>query len=263
LWYYFKGKKLKGGPYKNAVRGRLLFYRPGINISDEVHTGITAKPGYGLAEIPFKGLNYDEHYWCNSWAQLKDKHTRYSKGEGKVLYLEGKRFTWFMLIYQAIKRFFTAFLKQEYYKDGFKGMRFSFYEARYTFLSWHSLQKYQQELKSKGAFKSQAEVAQEQMQKKAEDFIKVTQEIKQDYEKEIDQLLKEQIMQQYQKSLHRLVNDMLEINAFELVKKVLSIASFNEEMTYYISTTLLLDRLKLIQESGSYNLKIKLKKILN
>ena len=131
LWYYFKGKKLKGGPYKNAVRGRLLFYRPGINISDEVHTGITAKPGYGIAEIPFTGKNYDEHFWCNSWAQLKDKHTRYAKGEGKVLYQEGNRFSWFKLIFKTIQAFLVAFIKQEYYRDVITGLKFSYHEGRY------------------------------------------------------------------------------------------------------------------------------------
>jgi glycosyltransferase involved in cell wall biosynthesis len=259
LWYYFKGEKLKGGPYKNAIRGRLLFYRPGINISDEVHTGITAKPGYGLAEIPFTGKNYDEHFWCNSWAQLKDKHTRYAQGEGKVLYLEGKRFTWVKLIFQTLKAFLYAFIKQEYYRDGFTGVSFSYHEGRYSYISWMSLRKYQAELKIAGKLQTTKQVAIEQMQQKVQQFVAETEQIILSYKQTEDTNLKTQIIQQYQKSLHRLVNDALEINAFDLAKKAMDSASFNEEMKTYIVNGLLMERVKLIQNSGSYRLLCRLK----
>jgi glycosyltransferase involved in cell wall biosynthesis len=254
LWYYFKGKKLKGGPYKNAVRGRLLFYRPGVNVSDEVHTGITAKPGYGITEIPFTGLNYDEHFWCNSWTQLKDKHTRYAKGEGKVLYQEGNRFSWLKLIFKTIQAFFYAFIKQEYYRDGFTGLRFSYYEGRYKFLSWISLRIYQTELKKLGKFKNTKLVALEKMEQKVQQFVIETMQIELSYQQTENKELKAQILNQYQKSLNRLVNDALEINAFDLAQMALNTASFNDEMKSYLINSLLLDRLKLIQNSGSYNL---------
>jgi glycosyltransferase involved in cell wall biosynthesis len=254
LWYYFKGKKLKGGPYKNAVRGRLLFYRPGINISDEVHTGITAKPGYGIAEIPFTGLNYDEHYWCNSWEQLKDKHTRYAKGEGKVLYQEGKRFSWVKLIYKTIQAFLIAFIKQEYYRDGFTGLKFSYHEGRYSYISWMSLRKYQAELKKEGKLLTPKQVAMEQMQQKVQQFVIETERIALSYKQTEDTSLKAQIIKQYQKSLHRLVNDALEINAFDLAQIAIEAASFNDEMKTFVVTDILMGRLKLIQYSGSYRL---------
>lgn len=260
LWYYFKGKKLKGGPYKNPVRGRLLFYRPGINISDEVHTGITAKPGYGIAEIPFTGKNYDEHFWCNSWAQLKDKHTRYAKGEGKVLYQEGKRFSWFKLIVKTIQAFLYAFIIQEYYRDGITGLKFSYHEGRYSYLSWMSLRKYQVELKKAGKLQSPKQVAMQQMQQKVQQFVSETEQIILSYNLTEDTNLKAQIIQQYQKSLHRLVNDALEINAYELAEKAMNAASFNEEMKTYLVNGLLMNRLKLIQNSGSYKLVRKIRK---
>lgn len=262
LWYYFKGKKLKGGPYKNAIRGRLLFYRPGINISDEVHTGITAKPGYGIAEIPFTGKNYDEHFWCNSWTQLKDKHTRYAKGEGKVLYQEGKRFSWFKLIFKTIQAFLIAFFKQEYYRDGITGIKFSYHEGRYSYISWMSLKKYQAELKKAGKLLTPKQVAMEQMQQKVQQFVVETEQIIWSYKQTEDTNLKAQILQQYQKSLHRIVNDALEINAYELAQKSMNAASFNDEMKIYIVNGLLLKRLKLIQNSGSYSLIRRLKKLI-
>lgn len=261
LWYYFKGKKLKGGPYQKAIRGRLLFYRPGINVSDEVHTGITAKAGYGIAEIPFTGENYDEHYWCNSWSQLKDKHSRYAKGEGKVLYLKGKRFGILPMIYFTVKKFFDALFTQQYYKDRITGLRFSSYEARYTFLSWMSLKNYQKERKSIGELKSRIEVAKELLGEKVETFIATTEEVKDTYSSANNATMQDQILEQYQKSLHRIVNDVLELNEFELAKKTIQAASFNNEMKDYICNILLLGRFKLIQNSGSYKLGKKFAKV--
>jgi hypothetical protein len=260
LWYYFKGEKLKGGPYQTAIRGRLLFYRPGINISDEVHAGITCKPGYGITEIPFTGKNYDEHYWCNSWKQLKDKHTRYSKGEGKVLYNEGKRFSFISLFYYSIKTFWLSYIQQGYYKDGIRGLRFSLYEGRYVFLSWKSLNKYQQELKLSGELKSPKDLALDIMKSKVEQFITGSDEIINAYHNTQDLNLKLQIITQYQKSLYRIVNDALELNAFDLVENIFQKSAFNDEMKTYIINNLLLDRLKLIQNSGRYRL---MKKIRN
>lgn len=254
LWYYFKGEKLKGGPYHTAIRGRLLFYRPGINISDEVHVGISCKPGFGITEIPFTGKNYDEHYWCNSWKQLKDKHTRYSKGEGKVLYNEGKRFSLITLFHYTINAFLFALLKQKYYRDGIRGFLFSFYEARYAYLSWRSLYKHQQVLKAKGEYKNPQDVALEIMRNKVHQFIIGSDEILNSYQNTTDINLKSQIISQYQKSLFRIVNDALEINAFDVTIEAIQKASFNDEMNVFIKNNILLDRLKLIQYSGSYKL---------
>jgi hypothetical protein len=252
LWYYFKGEKLKGGPYQNAIRGRLLFYRPGINITDEVHVGITCKPGYGITEIPFTGKNYNEHYWCNSWKQLKDKHTRYSEGEGKVLYNEGKRFSLIALFHYTIKAFLFALLKQKYYRDGIRGFLFSYYEARYAFLSWRSLYKLQRDLIAEGLYKKPKEVALEIMRYKVHQFIMGSDEIINSYQSTPDLNLKSQIIAQYQKSLFRLVNDALEINAFDVTEEAIQKASFNDEMNVFIKNNILLNRLKLIQNSGSY-----------
>jgi hypothetical protein len=97
------------------------------------------------------------------------------------------------------------------------------------------------------------------MQQKVEAFIATSQEIKENYKKASDPNLQQQILQQYQKSLHRLVNDALEINAFDLAQKAMDSASFCEEMKSYVVNDLLLGRLKLIQHSGSYRLVKRLK----
>jgi hypothetical protein len=254
IWYFFKGKKLKGGYYKNAVRGRLLFFKPGINVSNEVHEAISLKPGFEKTEIPFNGQNYDEHYWCNSWAHFREKHDRYALGEGKVLYFNGNRFSWIRLIIRTIKTFFDHLIRQEYFRDGFTGLGLSFLYARYTFLSWLNLKKFQEELSSKGEQKKISEIAFEQMQNKVDQFNKVSYDIINSYVKTEDLELKNKIIKQYQKSLFAIVNDALEINAFDIAEKAINKASFNDEMKIYISNQILLKRLKLIQCSGSFQL---------
>jgi hypothetical protein len=95
-----------------------------------------------------------------------------------------------------------------------------------------------------------------------EQFVTETEQIALSYKQTEDTNLKEQIIQQYQKSLHRLVNDALEINAFDLAQKAIDAASFNDEMKTFVVKDLLMGRLKLIQYSGSYRLAKRLKKKL-
>src|SRR5690606_13887661 len=95
-----------------------------------------------------------------------------------------------------------------------------------------------------------------------ETFITTTEEVKEAYSSAYDAILKDQILEQYQKSLHRIVNDVLELNEFGLAKKTIQAASFNEKMNKYINTELLLDRFNLIQNSGSYRMGKKLSKVI-
>lgn len=143
------------------------------------------------------------------------------------------------------------------------GLRFSYFEGRYTFLSWLSLKEYQRDLKLKGNYQTPQEVALRLMEKKIEQFLNGSEEIINSYNFTNDLELKYQIIQQYQKSLHRIINDALEINAFELIDKAIQKASFNDEMNIYIKNKLLLDRLKLIQYSGSYKLYKIIKNLIN
>ena len=98
------------------------------------------------------------------------------------------------------------------------------------------------------------------MKSKVEQFITGSDEIINAYHNTQDLNLKLQIITQYQKSLYRIVNDALELNAFDLVENIFQKSAFNDEMKTYIINNLLLDRLKLIQNSGRYRL---MKKIRN
>ncbi len=67
---HFKGKALKGTTYGGIVYARILDFKPGISIDDDVHNGIRVLPGFDKTKIWFEMENYDRHLWCNSWAQL-------------------------------------------------------------------------------------------------------------------------------------------------------------------------------------------------
>lgn len=117
-----------------------------------------------------------------------------------------------------------------------------------------SLRSYQAKLKKTGELQTPKVVMLEQMRQKVQQFVTETDQIVLSYQQTEDKQLMDQILKQYQKSLHRMVNDALEINAFDLAKKAMNAASFNDEMKRYLVNGLLLDRLKLIQNSGSYRL---------
>jgi glycosyltransferase involved in cell wall biosynthesis len=260
--YLFKGEKFKGGPYSKIIYGRQLFYRPGLNVTDQVHEGIFAKAGYGKTNLKIDGKNYNEHYWCNSWQQLKDKHNRYTQSEGKRLYLRGFRFSIFNLIVKTIAKFISSYIGGKYFKDGIKGLRVSLYDARYTGLSWLNLRRYQKELKSIGQLKPNQQVQIELIQEKIEELRVTTQAFIIDYQN-AEEKLKALMLAQYQKSVHRLFNDALELNAFNEANNILEIASFNEEMKKYLLQNMCMERFKLIQESGSYKMAKQLSSVLS
>jgi hypothetical protein len=258
--YLFKGERFKGGPYSKIIFGRQLFYRPGITVTDQVHNGIFAKAGYGKTNIELKEDNYNEHHWCNSWKQLKNKQNRYTQSEGKRLYLKGKRFSYFKLIYHTIAMFFKSYFKGQYFKDAFKGLRVSLYEARYTGLSWLNLKQFEKELKETGQLKTHLHVQKDIFQEKIEELKETTLYLNENYQK-AESDLKPLMIKQYKVSVHRMYNDAMELGLYEESEQILKIAAFNDEMKDYLLYNLSMERFKLIQNSGSYKLAKRISKL--
>lgn len=140
---HFKGKPLKGTVYGGIIYARLLYRFSGVTIGSEVHAGIQMKPAYSRIKIKYEGNNFDTHYWCESWRQLLDKHKRYLKGEGMAQYNLGNRYSLKKQWYDSIIRFYYSFKTREGYKDGLTGLLLSFLAARYEFLKYRELRKYQ------------------------------------------------------------------------------------------------------------------------
>ena len=140
---HFKGKALKGTTYGGIVYARLLYFKPGISIDDDVHNGIKVLPGFDKTKIWFEAENYDRHLWCNSWAQLYDKHRRYLLGEGQARYNEGRRYRFGDEWKGLVRTFYFNFKGMKGYTDGLRGLGISLMEARYEFIASRRLLKYQ------------------------------------------------------------------------------------------------------------------------
>ncbi len=143
MFNYFKGKKLKGTVYGGVIYARLLYRLSGVHVGNEVHSSIKMKDGYTRIKIKFEGENYSRHYWCSSWSQLLSKHNRYLKGEGLAQYKLGLRYSFKKQWYDSLIKFYYSFKTREGYKDGLTGFLLSFFAARYEFLKWKELRKFQ------------------------------------------------------------------------------------------------------------------------
>lgn len=147
MFNFFKGKKLEGTYFGGLVYARCLYRRSGVNLSNDVHANIQMKDGFQRIKIKFEGRNYNSHYWCNSWAQLLDKHRRYLNGEGEAQYNQGLRYSLKQQWKDSLIRFYYSFKTRQGYKDGWRGLMLSFLAARYEFLKWHKLKQYQKLIK--------------------------------------------------------------------------------------------------------------------
>lgn len=142
---HFKGKALKGTMYGGIVYARLLYFKPGISIDDDVHNGIKVLPGFDKTKIRFENGNYDRHLWCSSWKQLYDKHRRYLSGEGKARYNDGKRYRSGDEWIAFFRTLYFNFKGLKGYKDGLTGLGISLMEARYEFIASRKLRAFQQQ----------------------------------------------------------------------------------------------------------------------
>jgi glycosyltransferase involved in cell wall biosynthesis len=143
MFYYFKNKLLKGTVYGGLIYARLLFNRKGIKVNSDVHANILLKEGFSRRKIAYTENNFDQHFWCNSWAHLLDKQRRYLLGEGQAQYNSGKRYSRSTQWKCTLIKFYFSYKGKQGYLDGFRGFLLSLLAARYEFLSWSELRKYE------------------------------------------------------------------------------------------------------------------------
>jgi glycosyltransferase involved in cell wall biosynthesis len=143
MFNHFKGKKLNYTVYGGLISFRLLFRKEGISLNNDIHKGIVMKEGYDRQKIHYTGENYDKHLWCSGWSQLYEKHNRYVKKEGAAQYNSGNRYKLSLQLKNTLIQFYYSYKARQGYKDGFRGFLLSVFAARYEFLKWSSLKKYQ------------------------------------------------------------------------------------------------------------------------
>lgn len=142
MFNYFRGKKLEYTVYGGLISFRMLYRKSGVILDTDIHKGIKMKEGFDRIKIQYTGENFDQHFWCNSWSQLFEKHNRYLLNEGQAQYNSGIRFSLKSQWYSSIIQFYYSFKTRGGYKAGITGLLLSFMAARYEFLKWRSLKKY-------------------------------------------------------------------------------------------------------------------------
>jgi glycosyltransferase involved in cell wall biosynthesis len=142
--FYFMGKPLKCTFWGRVpVNKPILVHKERVILENTVHTMMIAKDGYEIQKIISHDGNYLQHYWCDSYLKLFEKHFRYIRHEGEAKYIKGERFTcrkWLGATKRALKQ---NLFDYEGIKGGFVGIFLSLFYTWYINMSWLSLWKYQ------------------------------------------------------------------------------------------------------------------------
>lgn len=143
MFYYFKGKRLKGTPWGGINSRILLINKTGITLSPKVHDGPKLKPGYQNLNLQIKEANTIYHYWMQTYAQLLEKHLRYLKNEGESRFFQGERATIFQILIHPFQQFVYSYIIKKGYLDGLVGIFLSLFWAWYQTAALISLYRYQ------------------------------------------------------------------------------------------------------------------------
>ena len=143
--YYFRGKPLNGTRW-SSLRKTIAMHRGRSRINTNVHSGCVISPGYKAVDLPVDGPDtLVQHYWCDTYAQLFEKHKRYLKHEGKAKYERGDRFSWGAAVWDWLRAVKNSLIKDRGIFCGFDGIFLSFFHAWYVFNTHLSLRRYQRQ----------------------------------------------------------------------------------------------------------------------
>lgn len=145
--FYYKQKRLKGTIWGGVNRRVYLVNTDRFEFSPGVHAGRKLKKGFESYSIKFTGSNAVHHYWMNSFKQLKEKHKRYIKQEGKARYENGKRTNIKNIIKIPYREFKKCFYTRKGYKDKLTGLFLSLFWVWYSLSAEISLLKFQKRQK--------------------------------------------------------------------------------------------------------------------
>ncbi len=143
--YYFRGKPLHGTRW-STIGKTIAMHRGRSRINTNVHSGCIISPGFKAVDIPVNGPETQvEHYWCDTYGQLFEKHKRYLKHEGKARYERGDRFSWGAAVWDVLRSLKNNLIKDRGIYCGFDGIFLSFFHAWYVFETHLSLRRYERQ----------------------------------------------------------------------------------------------------------------------
>lgn len=143
--YYYKKHRLIGTRWGGLHSRWLIFHKDRCRMSGVVHAGRTVVEPYKPYFVPFTGKNLDHHYWMLSFKQLREKHQRYLRLEGESRNFMGFIATKKKILKRPLKAFYSCFIKDKGYKDGFYGFMLSCFWAWYDTSAEIKLYKYQKQ----------------------------------------------------------------------------------------------------------------------
>jgi hypothetical protein len=171
------------------------------------------------------------------------------------MYDEGKVFSLFTMLSATVRKFLQSYIGDAYYKEGLVGgIRFAGEEARYLWLSYLSLRNYEKTLRAAGQYKTPVQRKMEQLETRFSDLYKTLGNYQSEIEQASDHELRAAMIKQLRKSLHRHINDALELNRPDLVSGVMNEMRVRSERLVYLCGDVLLERVNFVQQSKSYRL---------
>ena len=141
MYYFFKGKKLKGTYWGGVYSARLIFNKSILKFTGKVHNG-NELDWSNVKIVDWDKNSFVEHHWGTSWTQLFEKHRRYLVGEGISLKSQGFDYNFISHIKYTIKAFFYSFFIRKGYNDGWLGFLLSLFWSWYNYRRWEELRKY-------------------------------------------------------------------------------------------------------------------------
>lgn len=125
---YFMGKPVKFGAWGKGWYP-LGFHRGRVRFFKSVHRGLERVSGFKNVIVPFSEQNHITHYWAEDFEEFLHKHRRYYIEEGRLLYITGSGFNWYLVAFNLMKNFFNPLIFMQGYKAGRIGVFFKFFSG--------------------------------------------------------------------------------------------------------------------------------------
>lgn len=145
--FYFKGQPLTYTIWGSGTTKAFLFHKFRNRFNPDLHYGFSPLDGYRRKTLPQLAEYTVQHYWCDSYGQLLEKHLRYIKNDGKARHSQGQRFAWSHWAKETLYALKVNIFDYEGLNNGVRGFFLTLIYAAYTSLSHLSLYRYQKRMR--------------------------------------------------------------------------------------------------------------------
>ncbi|MFA5321339.1 MAG: glycosyltransferase [Smithella sp.] len=141
--FIFKNKILRGTVWGgNDKWKKIILNKNSLQLLPHVHRGIKYNKEKASI-INLKSRHFIQHYWCDSYRQLFDKHLRYIKKEGESRYGEGARYSFSKKVKESLMALYAGLINMKGILYGPREIFLSFFYAWYVWQANNSLKHYE------------------------------------------------------------------------------------------------------------------------